>query len=74
MRLLLDSGAKLEQLIGHGLVGALEDVDQAARVSLVLDGEEGVCLASLAGATSSADTVNVVFDGEGELLSMISTC
>lgn len=27
--LLLDGGAELEELVGHGLVGALEDVDQS---------------------------------------------
>jgi hypothetical protein len=29
--LLLDSGAELHQLLGHGLVGGLEDVDQTAQ-------------------------------------------
>ncbi len=67
VRLLLDRGAKLEQLVGDGLFGALEDVDQAARVSLVLDREESVRLARLACAAGSANAVDVVFDGEGEL-------
>lgn len=32
MSLLLDSRAKLEQIVGDGLIGAPENVDQAAQV------------------------------------------
>lgn len=39
-----------------------------ARVRLVLNGEEGDGLAGLASSASSSDTVDVIFDGQGELL------
>lgn len=31
VRLLLDGGAKLEQVVGHGLVGTLENVDKTVK-------------------------------------------
>jgi hypothetical protein len=39
-----------------------------ARVRLVLNGEEGDGLAGLASSAGSSNTVNIVFDGQGELL------
>jgi len=38
--LLLDSGAELQQLLGNGLVGLSEDVDQLPSPGLVLTGTE----------------------------------
>jgi hypothetical protein len=43
-------------------------VNLRARVRLVLNGEEGDGLTGLASSASSSDTVNVVLDGQGELL------
>jgi hypothetical protein len=81
--LLLDGGSELEEVLGHRLVGTSEDVDKAvecksvvgvrgyiylrARVRLVLHCEEGDGLASLASSASSSNTVDVIFDGQGEL-------
>lgn len=67
--LLLDGGSKLQQLIRNGLVRGLQNVDQSARVRLVVLGEQGDGLSSLAGTTGTADTVDVVLDGQGELSS-----
>lgn len=65
--LLLDRGAKLQQFVRNGLVCGLEDVDESAGVRLVVLGEQGDGLASLAGPTSAANTVDVVLNGEREL-------
>lgn len=41
MTLLLDRGPELQQLLRHGLARGFEDIDQRARLRLVVLGEEG---------------------------------
>ena len=67
VRLLLDRGAKLHELVGHGLARGLQDVDELARVRLVVLGEQGYRATRLARAAGTADTVDVVFYRQGEL-------
>ncbi|KAI3478703.1 hypothetical protein L1887_59340 [Cichorium endivia] len=64
--LLLDRGGELGEILGHLLVGILEHADELACVRLVHLGEEGETLARLATATSTADAVHIVLDGERE--------
>ena len=58
MALLLDSGAVLHQLLGHGLAGGLEHVDQSAREVLLCFAEEGDGAAVLACAASTVKSVS----------------
>lgn len=65
--LLLDRCAKLEEVIWNGLVGSTENVDEGARVGFILNSEQSNCLASFACAAGSANSVDVVLNGKGEL-------
>jgi hypothetical protein len=66
MLLLLGVAAKLEQLVGNGLVGSSQNVDQSTRQMLLVLGEQGNGLSGLSGTTSSTDSVNVVLHGQRE--------
>lgn len=58
--LLLDGGAVLHQLLGHGLAGGLEDVDQSSREVLLGFAEEGDGAAVLACAAGTGWKVSIV--------------
>lgn len=60
MCLLLDSGTKLHQILRHGLVGALEHVDQCACKSLLVVGEKGDSATVLASTTGTIYFVSTV--------------
>ena len=60
MALLLDGGAVLHQLLGHGLAGGLEDVDQSSREVLLGFAEEGDGAAVLACAAGTGWKVSIV--------------
>ena len=66
MLLLLDGAAKLHQLIRDGLSSLLHDLLQLTGVALVAGLEEGVTYASLTGTASTTNTMDVVFNGQGE--------
>jgi hypothetical protein len=57
--LLLDGGAVLHQLLGHGLAGGLEHIDQSAREVLLGFAEEGDGAAVLACAAGTTKSVSV---------------
>ena len=58
--LLLNGGAVLHQLLGHGLAGGLEDVDQSSREVLLGFPEEGDGAAVLACAAGTGWKVSIV--------------
>ena len=62
MALLLNGGAVLHQLLGHGLARGLEDVDQSAREVLLGFAEEGDGAAVLACAAGTVKSVSLGTD------------
>jgi hypothetical protein len=67
---LLGSAENVDQpefVLARVFLHKVEEVNLRARVSLVLDCEEGNCLAGLSSTASTADTVDVVLNREREL-------
>lgn len=59
--LLLNSGAKLHQILWHLLVGGLEDVDESSGETLLVIGEESYGSAVLASTTGTRVIVSACF-------------
>ena len=66
MGLLLHRRAVLHQLLGHGLAGGLEHVDQGAGKVLLGVAEEGDGAAAGAGATGTEDFVSFLYNISGK--------
>ena len=64
--LLLHGGTELHEILGNGLVGALENVDQTSSESLLVVSEESDGSAVLASTASTTDAVDVVLDSQRE--------